>query len=117
MPTPAATGAADVARCVWSLATWLWPIPAAVAGLALRRSDTQVQQQALLDGVHWRMCSASSSARSSPARHRRVLAMQEFAVYEPTGISVVADRSPHGLETGRLRVARQPHHRADGSRR
>src|SRR5688500_2542038 len=32
-------GPADVLRCVWTLATWLWPIPAGILGLALRRID------------------------------------------------------------------------------
>ena len=41
-------GFGDVMRCIWSLATWLWPVPAAAVGLALRRTDTQIQQQALL---------------------------------------------------------------------
>src|SRR5688572_15379992 len=40
--------AADVWRCVWTLATWLWPIPAGVIGLSLRRLDGDLQQQALL---------------------------------------------------------------------
>src|SRR6266545_1873494 len=37
--TPEPNSAADVARCIWSLACWLWSIPAAAIGLALRRSD------------------------------------------------------------------------------
>ena len=99
--TPVATGVADVARCVWSLATWLWPIPAAIAGLALRRSDTQVQQQALLEGVHWRMVLRQLlGPLVAGAAIVAVLAMQEFAVYEPTGISVVATEVRMVFETG-----------------
>ena len=76
-------------------------MPAAAIGLALRRLDTQVQQQALLDGV----CGASRSASSlRPARRVAaivaVLAVQEFAVYEPTGISVVATEVRMVFETG-----------------
>ena len=60
-------------------------------GLSLRRLDPMLQQQALLDGA----------LRRFTLRHLlgpivaslaivTVLASQEFAVYEPTGISVVA---------------------------
>src|SRR5437588_3881965 len=44
-------GTADTLRCIWSLAAWLWAVPAGLIGLALRRMDTYVQQQALLDGA------------------------------------------------------------------
>ena len=44
--------AADVFRCIWSLATWLWAVPAGMIGLALRRMDVAVQQQALLDRAY-----------------------------------------------------------------
>ena len=39
---------ADIARCIWTLAGWLWPLAAISMGLALRYMDSQVQQQALL---------------------------------------------------------------------
>ena len=42
---------ADVCRCIWTLAGWLWPLAAISMGLALRYMDSQVQQQALLDGA------------------------------------------------------------------
>lgn len=42
---------ADVFRCIWSLGTWLWAVPAGLIGLALCRMDTCVQQQAVLDGA------------------------------------------------------------------
>ncbi len=99
MPTPG--GFKDVARCVWSLATWLWPIPAAVVGIALRRADAQVQQQALLDGVLWRITFRQLLAPLvAGAAIVAVLAMQEFAVYEPTGISVIATELRMVFETG-----------------
>ncbi|HZK82476.1 MAG TPA: hypothetical protein VFC46_15445, partial [Humisphaera sp.] len=44
-------GTADIFRCIWSLASWLWAVPAGLIGLSLRRMDTAVQQQALLDGA------------------------------------------------------------------
>ena len=44
-------GAGDVARCVLTLAAWLWPLPAGLLGVALRRVDVNLQQQALLDGA------------------------------------------------------------------
>ncbi|MGH7179247.1 MAG: hypothetical protein ACREJC_17855, partial [Tepidisphaeraceae bacterium] len=102
-------GLLDVCRCVWSLAAWLWPIPAFGLGLALRRVDTQVQQQALLDGALWR-----TTARQllGPAIASvcvvMMLAMQEFAVYEPTGISVVATEVRMVFETGAFSSPENP---------
>ena len=93
-------GVADIARCVWSLATWLLPVPA-TSWACLRRLDTQVQQQALLDGVLWRVTSATVLGPLVAAMAIvAVLAMQEFAVYEPTGISVVATEMRMVFETG-----------------
>jgi ABC-type Fe3+ transport system permease subunit/sugar lactone lactonase YvrE len=98
-PEPA--GLFDISRCVWSLATWLWPVPAIVMGLALRRIDTSVQQQALLDAAYWRITARQllGSALASAAIVA-VLAMQEFAVYEPTGVSVIATETRMVFETG-----------------
>jgi ABC-type Fe3+ transport system permease subunit/DNA-binding beta-propeller fold protein YncE len=94
-------GFADVARCVWSLATWLWPIPAVVMGLALRRVDVQLQQQALLDGALWRVTARQLiGAAVASSAIVAILAMQEFAVYEPTGISVIATETRMVFETG-----------------
>jgi ABC-type Fe3+ transport system permease subunit/sugar lactone lactonase YvrE len=94
-------GAADVVRCVWTLATWLWPIPAVAMGLALRRMETHVQEQAVLDGVLWRV---TLRQLLGPAVAGGcivcIIAMQEFAVYEPTGISVVATEVRMVFETG-----------------
>ncbi len=93
--------AADVARCVWTLAAWLWPIPAAAMGLALRRMDRNVQQQAILDGALGRLTARQllPSALAGGAIVL-VLAGQEFAVYEPTGISVVATEVRMVFDTG-----------------
>jgi ABC-type Fe3+ transport system permease subunit len=99
----------DVARCVWSLATWLWPIPAMVMGIAMRRGDTQVQQQALLDGALWRVTLRQLAAPAlASAAVVAVLAVQEFAVYEPTGISVVATEVRMVFETGAYSSSTNP---------
>jgi len=82
---------ADVARCVTTLAGWLWPIPAALGGLALRRMDAQLQLQAVMEGALWRVT----------LRHLlpvlfiswaavMVVALQEFSAYDYSGIRVVA---------------------------
>lgn len=98
-PEPA--GVADVVRCVASLAAWLCPLPAMLIGLALRRSDVQVQQQAALDGALWRVTFRQLAVPiAASAAMVGVLAVQEFAVYEPTGISVVATEVRMVFETG-----------------
>jgi iron(III) transport system permease protein len=94
-------GVADIFRCIWTLSTWLWPLPAALMGLSLRRLDTQVQEQALLDGVLWRITLRHLLAPALAAFCMcTVLSVQEFAVYEPTGISVVATETRMVFETG-----------------
>jgi ABC-type Fe3+ transport system permease subunit/DNA-binding beta-propeller fold protein YncE len=99
----------DVMRCVWSLATWLWPVPAIVMGIALRRADAQVQQQALLDGVLKRvMLRQVMGPMIAAACVVSMLSMQEFAVYEPTGISVVATEVRMVFETGAYSSAENP---------
>jgi ABC-type Fe3+ transport system permease subunit/sugar lactone lactonase YvrE len=98
---PAWGSTRDVLRCIWTLATWLWPIPAGVLGLALRRTDVDVQQQALLDGALWRLTARQLAGPAAAAMACvLVLASQEFAVYEPTGISVVATEVRMVFETG-----------------
>ena len=83
--------ASDIFRCVWTLASWLWAIPACVIGLSLRRMDAGVQQQALLDGALWRVTLRQLAGPIvASGALVMILASQEFAVYEPTGISVVA---------------------------
>jgi ABC-type Fe3+ transport system permease subunit len=97
------TSPADVFRCIWSLAAWLWAVPAGLVGLALRRLDTAVQQQALLDGalrrVTFRQLAGPIVASLAIVT---VLATQEFAVYEPTGISVIATEVRMVFDTGAL---------------
>jgi ABC-type Fe3+ transport system permease subunit/DNA-binding beta-propeller fold protein YncE len=94
-------GKADVLRCSWSLATWLWPVPATAVGIALRRMDNQLQLQALLDGALWRITLRElAGPLAASMAIVAVLAVQEFSVYEPTGISVVATEVRMVFETG-----------------
>src|SRR4051812_18019 len=98
-PMPGSAG--DVCRCVWTLATWLWPIPAGVIGLSLRQLDGDLQQQALIEGAYWRVVGRQLARPALAAMAVvAILAMQEFAVYEPTGISVVATEVRTVFETG-----------------
>ena len=100
---------ADVMRCVWTLATWLWPIPAGVIGLSLRRLDPDLQQQALLDGAYRRVVGRRLLAPAAASLAVvAILAMQEFAVYEPTGISVVATEVRTVFETGQFSSTLNP---------
>jgi ABC-type Fe3+ transport system permease subunit/sugar lactone lactonase YvrE len=94
-------GLADVLRCIWTLAGWLWPLPAIAVGLSLRFMNSQVQQQGILDGALWRVTlrQLAGPVLSSTAVVL-VLAMQEFGVYERSGISVVATEVRTVFETG-----------------
>ena len=102
-PQPASIG--DVSRCIWTLATWLWAIPAVVIGLAWRQLDTNLQQQAQLDGVYWRITARQLIGPTLAAGCIvSLLAMQEFAVYEPTGISVMATEMRAVFDTGMMNL-------------
>lgn len=91
----------DVVRCTWTLAGWLWPVPAILIGLALARIDVAVQQQAAVDGALWRVTLRQLTAPiAASLAVVTLLATQEFAVYEPTGISVVATEVRMVFETG-----------------
>ncbi|MDW8262128.1 MAG: hypothetical protein RMJ35_06350 [Phycisphaerales bacterium] len=99
LPSPQSVG--DIGRCVWTLAAWLWPIPAAVAALVLRRVDPTVFEQALLDGVPTRTTlRLALQPLTAGAMVVFVLSAQEFAVFEPSGISVVATEVRMVFETG-----------------
>ncbi len=96
-------GVLDTFRCIWSLAAWLWAVPAGLIGLALRRMDTNVQQQAVLDGVLYRITFRQMLGPIiASLAVVTVLATQEFAVYEPTGISVVATEVRMVFDTGAM---------------
>jgi ABC-type Fe3+ transport system permease subunit len=93
----------DIFRCIWSLAAWLWAVPAGLIGLALRRMDTNVQQQAMLDGALYRITFRQLLGPIiASLAVVTVLASQEFAVYEPTGISVVATELRMVFVTGSM---------------
>jgi ABC-type Fe3+ transport system permease subunit/DNA-binding beta-propeller fold protein YncE len=94
-------GLADVLRCIWTLACWLWPVPAAAVGLSLRHIDPDIQQQALLDGAYWRTTARMLlGPMLAGGAIVLVLAMQEFSVYERSGISVIATEVRTVFETG-----------------
>ncbi len=98
-----AGGNLDVFRCIWSLAAWLWAVPAGLMGLALRRMDTNVQQQALLEGALYRITLRQLlGPMIASIAIVTVIATQEFAVYEPSGISVVATEVRMVFDTGSL---------------
>jgi len=102
-------GPADVGRCVLSLAAWLWPIPAGAMIWALRRADPALRQQAQLDGAAGRIAARQVlPAAMVGALAVWVLASQEFAVYEPTGVSVVATEVRMVFETGSFSSGSNP---------
>jgi len=99
--TPDFQSAGDVMRCIWSLATWLSPLPAGLIGLALRNVDSNLQQQATMDGAMWRITLRQLAGPIVAAVLLcTVLAVQEFSVYEPTGISVIATEVRMVFDTG-----------------
>jgi iron(III) transport system permease protein len=99
--TPDFQSAGDVMRCIWSLATWLSPLPAGLIGLALRNVDANLQQQATMDGALWRITLRQLAGPIAAAVLLcTVLAVQEFSVYEPTGISVIATEVRMVFDTG-----------------
>jgi ABC-type Fe3+ transport system permease subunit len=99
----------DIARCIWSLATWLLPLPAFLIGLALRNVDADLQQQALLDGRLWRVTLRQLAGPIVAAVLMcTVLAVQEFAVYEPSGISVIATEVRMVFDTGAMAASGNP---------
>jgi hypothetical protein len=86
---------------VWTLAAWLWPVPAIAGALALRRTDVSLFEQAALDGVTGRVTLRTlARPMAVAAAVVFVLASQEFAVFEPSGISVVATEVRMVFETG-----------------
>ena len=94
---------ADVLRCIWTLSTWLLPLPAFLIGLALRNVDADLQQQALLDGRLFRVTMRQLAGPIvASILMCTVLAVQEFAVYEPSGISVIATEVRMVFDTGAI---------------
>ena len=94
-------GLPDIIRCIWILAAWLWVVPAYVVGLSLQQLDPAIQECALLDGVAIRMTLRQLWGPIVAAvAVVTILATQEFAVYEPTGVNVVATEVRMVFSTG-----------------
>lgn len=92
---------ADVLRCIVTLATWLWGLPAALIALAWWRLDPWVMQQARLDGVPRRMTARLLAAPLvASICVTSAIATQEFGVFETTGISVSATEVRTVFDTG-----------------
>lgn len=99
---PYPQGLADHVRCVWMLATWLWPIPCGVIALALSNLDRDLVDQARLDGALARaLIRRLAPALSAAVLLATLLAMQEFSVFESSGISVLSTEIRMIFETGR----------------
>lgn len=99
----------DELRCVAVLATWLWPIAAGVMGVTLRRTDAAVLEQAALDGALGRLLARRLVTPGIAAfLICAALASQEFAVFEPTGISVMATEIRMVFETGAFSSSLNP---------
>ena len=91
----------DVARCIWSLSAWLWVVPAFIIGMSLRQIDPAIQECALLDGDTFRITLRQLSGPIvASIAVVTILATQEYAVYEPTGINVVATEVRMVFSTG-----------------
>jgi DNA-binding beta-propeller fold protein YncE/ABC-type Fe3+ transport system permease subunit len=100
---------ADALRCSLSLGLWLWPIPALLMGLTLRRTDASLFEQAALDGVLGRVTFRRLLAPMlAGCAVVTTLALQEFAVYEPTGVSVIATEIRMVYDTGAMSSAGNP---------
>jgi ABC-type Fe3+ transport system permease subunit len=99
--TPVPASIPDILRCVWTLAAWLWALPALVIGMALRGLDSEVQQAAMLDGVLWRITlRLLIGPIVASLAMTMALAVQEFAVYERTGIVVISTEVRTVFESG-----------------
>ncbi|MFN4243526.1 MAG: hypothetical protein ACK4PI_09835 [Tepidisphaerales bacterium] len=107
MPDPGS--AADVLRCVVTVAAWLWGVPAAVVALAWNRLDPWTLQQAVLDGAYRRVTLRLLAGPMLAAWClTTALATQEFAVFETTGIPVAATEMRVVFETGAFLGADAP---------
>lgn len=98
-PIPQSAG--DVIRCLLAIAIWLWPIPAMMLAYTLRRLDTNVLMQARLDGALVRTIARLLLPTLLLAwLVTLLLSLQEFAVFERTGISVISTEVRSIFETG-----------------
>jgi ABC-type Fe3+ transport system permease subunit len=89
--TPRPQSVADLARCVVSLSAWLWPAGAVVMWAMISHSDWSWLQAARLDGSASRLVARGAVGSVLMAwAVCFLLAMQEFAVYEPTSVQVLS---------------------------
>jgi ABC-type Fe3+ transport system permease subunit len=105
----------DMVRCLWTMIAWAWPIPALVIGLALRRTDSMLEQQAVLDGALSRMRTRLLVAPLLVSMAAVfVLATQQAAVFEQAGVSVVAAEVELVFGTGAFSASHDQSLGADG---
>jgi ABC-type Fe3+ transport system permease subunit len=98
-PVPQSVG--DVVRCLIAIACWLWPIPAMMLAYTLRRLDPNVLLQARLDGALKPIIARLLLPTLLLAWVvTLLLSLQEFAVFERTGISVISTEVRSIFETG-----------------
>jgi ABC-type Fe3+ transport system permease subunit len=106
---PYPQGVLDHLRCVLILSTWVWPVPCAVMVMTLNHLERDLIDQARLDGAVRRII----ARRLFPSMLgglalATLLTVQEFAVFEMTGISVLATELRMIFETGRFSDASNP---------
>ncbi len=98
-PFPQSAG--DVVRCLIAIACWVWPIPTMLLAYQLRRLDPNLLMQARLDGVLPRIVARLLLPTLLLAwLITLLLSLQEFAVFERTGISVISTEVRSVFETG-----------------
>ena len=106
---PEAGSALDHARCIVALSAWLFPIVAVIGGLSLRRLEPALQEQAQLDGAGLRVTlRLLLPALVASGAVVLLIASQEFAAWEPTGISVVATELRMVFDTGAFSSSGNP---------
>ncbi len=99
--TPRPASALDLARCVTSLAAWTWPACAIVIAMWASRVERSMLAQARLDGARTRLTLRLLLPAVLLAwAVAFLLAMQEFAVYEPTGVRVISVDVRAAWDTG-----------------
>lgn len=99
VPVPQSAG--DVVRCLIAIACWLWPIGAMMLAYALRRLDANLLMQARLDGALVRIVARLLAPTLLLTwLVTLLLSLQEFAVFERTGISVISTEVRSIFETG-----------------
>lgn len=94
---------ADVARCIATLAMWLWPIPAAAVGLSLRQLDRDLFDAARIDGAQVRIVFRQILAPlAGSLAIALALALQQYSIFEQTNIAVVATEVQTVFSVGSL---------------